>query len=357
MNRNTIIIIGMLTLLASLFGCREAKKRQAPRGEGLIIPATPVKDYPGGGMGSVYALLATLEAEHLSRGDSVNLSAPYLVRCWLKEQALSAYFSGQSLPEHLSCPVPVGMHLLSTYGLYPYDSYPERDGYQQSVTVRKLQSVIEGARKRPTTLSQLSRRIDDVLDRAMGYLPADRVHFLGADYTPGEFARSVCSPDEYLRLVSFPSLPFSSITDRLKSNCMSVTFLCVPSVLGCFKSSMFWGVTTALSLSDSWFSSLMASLMSVIVCLMNSFSSIIYRANPSQQCADRKITNLNTVVYVLYCCKGAIMLFLFGTAKISILFPSGQKESGMPYASRSHGCARRPGATCVQTGGYVPGAS
>lgn len=156
---------------------------------------------------------------------------------------------------------------------------------------------------------------------------------------------------------SFPSLPFSSITDRLKSNCMSVTFLCVPSVLGCFKSSMFWGVTTALSLSDSWFSSLMASLMSVIVCLMNSFSSIIYRANPSQQCADRKITNLNTVVYVLYCCKGAIMLFLFGTAKISILFPSGQKESGMPYASRSHGCARRPGATCVQTGGYVPGAS
>ena len=211
MNRNTIIIIGMLTLLASLFGCREAKKRQAPRGEGLIIPATPVKDYPGGGMGSVYALLATLEAEHLSRGDSVNLSAPYLVRCWLKEQALSAYFSGQSLPEHLSCPVPVGIHLLSTYGLYPYDSYPERDGYQQSVTVRKLQSVIEGARKRPTTLSQLSRRIDDVLDRAMGYLPADRVHFLGADYTPGEFARSVCSPDEYLRLVSFPSLPFGEL--------------------------------------------------------------------------------------------------------------------------------------------------
>lgn len=129
---------------------------------------------------------------------------------------------------------------------------------------------------------------------------------------------------------SFPSLPFSSITDRLKSNCMSVTFLCVPSVLGCFKSSMFWGVTTALSLSDSWFSSLMASLMSVIVCLMNSFSSIIYRANPSQQCADRKITNLNTVVYVLYCCKGAIMLFLFGTAKISILSRPGKKRAGCP---------------------------
>ena len=156
---------------------------------------------------------------------------------------------------------------------------------------------------------------------------------------------------------SFPSLPFSSITDRLKSNCMSVTFLCVPSVLGCFKSSMFWGVTTALSLSNSWFNSLMASLMSVIVCLMNSFSSIIYRANPSQQCADRKTTNLNTVVYVLHYCKGSIMLYFVRHCKDKQSFPSGQKESEMPYASRSHGCARRPGATCVQTGGYVPGAS
>lgn len=201
----------MLALLVSLYGCQEAPRQQAPCVEEHAIPATPVKDCRGENMGSVYALLATLESEHLSRGDSVNLSAPYLVRCWLKEQALSAYFSGQSPLERLSCPVPVVVRLLSTYGLYPYDSYPVRGGFLQSVTVRKLRAVTEGARTRPTTLGSLSRRLDDVLDRAMGYLPASRVHFLGADYTPGEFARSVCSPDEYLRLVSFHSLPFGEL--------------------------------------------------------------------------------------------------------------------------------------------------
>ena len=58
------------------------------------------------------------------------------------------------------------------------------------------------------------------------------------------------------------------------------------------------------------------------------FIIFIYRANPSQQCADRKTTNLNTIVYVLHCCKGSIMLFLFGTAKISILSRPGKKRAG-----------------------------
>lgn len=206
MSRNTTIIYALLSLVL-LCGCQGRSPSRSATRTTSFPSATPVKEYEGEGMGSVYAFLATLEAEHLSRGDSVNLSAPYLVRAWLKERALNAYFSGRPFGEDLPCTVPRVAYLLSAYGLYPYDAYPARGDYRQSVVTRKLWAVVAGARAHPSTLDRLSRSLDLVLDRSMGYLPARLVHFLGADYTPQEFARSVCAPGEYVRLVSFKNLP------------------------------------------------------------------------------------------------------------------------------------------------------
>lgn len=62
--------------------------------------------------------------------------------------------------------------------------------------------------------------------------------------------------------------------------------------------------------------------------MIHNMTFIIYRANPSQQCADREIINLNPVDYGLHCCKGSMMLFLFGTAKIYILFRPNKKKAG-----------------------------
>lgn len=213
MGRNTIIIyIVLVTLALFLSGCRgDARKGKGER-QAHGLSATPVKDDGGEGVGSVYALLATLETEHISRGDSIHLSAPYLVRMWLKERAMAAYFSGQPMAATAVCHVPDVMRLLSAYGLYPYDAYPLREDYRLKVVTRQLQAMVDGARAHPNSLDQLERRIDRALDGAMGYLPANEVHFLGADYTPGEFARSVCAPGEYVRLVSVESLPRGSLS-------------------------------------------------------------------------------------------------------------------------------------------------
>ena len=51
------------------------------------------------------------------------------------------------------------------------------------------------------------RQLGAMLDETMGPVPA-RVFMLGAEYTPQEFARSVCAPGEYVALTSFTHHPF-----------------------------------------------------------------------------------------------------------------------------------------------------
>ena len=53
----------------------------------LRLPTTPVKDQGSSSLCWVYGMLATLETEHIMRGDSVNLSPDYVARMYLSEQA------------------------------------------------------------------------------------------------------------------------------------------------------------------------------------------------------------------------------------------------------------------------------
>ena len=46
----------------------------------LRLPTTPVKDQGSSSLCWVYGMLATLETEHIMRGDSVNLSPDYVAR-------------------------------------------------------------------------------------------------------------------------------------------------------------------------------------------------------------------------------------------------------------------------------------
>ena len=150
-----ILIVGLLLLT----GCRQ--KEQHTFTDELLLPMTPVKDQGKSQLCWAYAMLATIETEHLLRGDSVNLSAVYIGRMLRgeREGKNAERAMGQTL-----------LNMIQKYGIVPYDVLP-----------------------------------DDATDE----LPTPKwVFMLGARYTPWEFAHSVCAPDEYLGLTCFPDSPY-----------------------------------------------------------------------------------------------------------------------------------------------------
>ena len=153
-----------LCVLCLLTACKQ-KQRHTFTNE-VLLPMTPVKDQGKSNLCWAYAMLATIETEHLLRGDSVNLSAVYIGR------QLSDY---QSAVHNVQLPNQRAMgqtllNMIQRVGIVDYDVLP-----------------------------------DDASER----LPAPRwVFMLGARYTPQEFAHSVCAPDEYVSLTCFPDSPY-----------------------------------------------------------------------------------------------------------------------------------------------------
>lgn len=113
---------------------------------------TPVKNQGSSQLCWAYAMLSAIETEHIMRGDSVHLSVAYVAHS-LKQDP-QAPPSGRGMAMTL-------VRMLERHGLVPFQSMPD------TVT------------------------------------PAPRWAFmLGAEYTPHEFARSVCAPGEYMALTS-----------------------------------------------------------------------------------------------------------------------------------------------------------
>ena len=155
--------IFLLAVLLLLVACKRKEQHQFTND--FLLPMTPVKDQGKSELCWAYAMLATIETEHILRGDSVNLSPVYIGR------RLKHYKS--SFPQAPASQRAMGMTLLNMIqneGVVGYEVLP-----------------------------------DDATDQ----LPTPRwVFMLGARYTPQEFAHSVCAPDEYLSLTSFPDSPY-----------------------------------------------------------------------------------------------------------------------------------------------------
>lgn len=145
-----LLIIG----IATLAGCRQ----QPPITfiDDVALPTTPVKDQGNEPLCWAYAMLATIETNHIVRGDSVNLSPYYVHRLVDKNHTRGM---GHTLTR-----------LIARRGIVPFDTYPD------------------------TTHDEL---------------PLPRwVFMLGARYTPVEFAHSVCAPGEYLALCFDDAQPY-----------------------------------------------------------------------------------------------------------------------------------------------------
>ena len=159
-------MVGLLMALVVLcMGCQEKPHTYVHE---VLLPMTPVKNQGKSELCWAYAMLATIETEHLLRGDSVNLSAQYVGRMLKEYQGSMFQVSDSKLTQR-----GMGQTLLNIakrYGLVGYEVMP---------------------------------------DETNDLLPTPKnVFLLGARYTPLEFAHSVCAPDEYIGLTCFPDSPY-----------------------------------------------------------------------------------------------------------------------------------------------------
>ena len=155
------VILGALLLTACRQGPREDKRHYTHE---VLLPMTPVKNQGKTETCWAYAMLATIETEHLLRGDSVNLSAVYIARMLKEYGARVQEFKG----ERAMCVT--ALNIMERYGIVGYDVLP-----------------------------------DDATEELRS---PKNVYLLGAKYTPLEFAHSVCAPGEYIGLTSIPDSPY-----------------------------------------------------------------------------------------------------------------------------------------------------
>lgn len=184
----------------------------------LRLPTTPVKDQGSSSLCWVYGMLATLETEHIMRGDSVNLSPDYVARMYLSEQANRRRLLPNKVVQKEAGITTRGMctmalDLIQTYGLQHYDAYRHKPNMDYNVLCRKL---------------DYGNDTEKLLDKYIGPLPK-QVFMLGALYTPLEFAHSVCTDDEYIALTSFTHHPYGQCFPlEVPDNYFHNTFLNVP---------------------------------------------------------------------------------------------------------------------------------
>lgn len=177
-----------------------SKKRQFTNE--TLLGYTPVKHQGNSPLCWAYAMLATIETEHIQMSDSVNLSVDYVARHLLAEQARQHFLSGGYDRITLRGTAPLLLRLISEYGVMPYDSY-NAPSLNYKALARRLQTMSETSHD----LSQLSTRAQRLFDERIGYMPKN-VYMLGAEYTPQQFAHSVYMLGEYTALTSFTHHPF-----------------------------------------------------------------------------------------------------------------------------------------------------
>lgn len=220
------ILFGLLGLVM-IISCGRPLTRKPVRSEfcnDVIIKTTPVLDQGHSPLCWVYAMLATIESEHLMQSDSVHLSVDYLARMMLKDEATHFYFNRDNSQVSMRGMASMVFDLMAMYGMLPYDSYYNQEPVDYPVVARTIQQIARAS----TSLRQMDRRVDKVLDEQIGYLPGT-IMMLGARYTPLEFAHSVCRPEEYLSLTSFSHHPFGKpFILEVPDNQMRDHFLNVP---------------------------------------------------------------------------------------------------------------------------------
>ena len=206
LRKSPLALIPAILVLAScsLSWRGDSSRGSAPRRftTEVMLSYTPGKDQGRSTLCWAYAMLATIETEHIMMGDSVNLSVDYVARKLLAEQARCHFLSRGYDRVTMRGTMPLLLRLLNDYGAMPYDSYSTRH-LNYNALAKRVALLSAGS----SDMSQLAGRAERLFDERIGALPL-KVYMLGAEYTPEEFAHSVCMRGEYMALTSFTHHPF-----------------------------------------------------------------------------------------------------------------------------------------------------
>ncbi len=225
----TAIVILALVLLNSCTQKKESKLTPENFQTEILLPTTPVKDQGSSSLCWAYAMLATIETEHIVQGDSLNLSTTFLARHLLEDQLEHIYLS--SAEDKRMTVTTRGMAgdalwLMETYGAMPYDTWHDRADYK--LLCRKLQQMAKTAAVHKTGLKKMLDDAEPVMNQQMGPKKGS-VYMLGSEYTPLEFAHSLFRHGEYEALTSFTHHPYGErISLEVPDNRYGNTMLNVP---------------------------------------------------------------------------------------------------------------------------------
>ena len=141
-----------------------------------LISTTPVKDQGESEMCWAYAMLGTIESEHIMKGDSVNLSTAYIARMMLHEKALEYYFSGGKKDISMRGMGSMLIHYIDKYGAQPYDSYEDPEHINYKVLCRKVEQICDGAISKRTATRRPLRQRDRLYARQASTHARRRIH-------------------------------------------------------------------------------------------------------------------------------------------------------------------------------------
>ncbi|MBR5686774.1 MAG: cysteine protease [Prevotella sp.] len=210
------------------------KKEQTPTTETakhftteVLLKTTPVKSQGKSDLCWAYAMLATIETEHLMQGDSVNLSPDYVAYMFLREQAGNRYMRSNE-PLVTRGMITMLPTLIYRYGCEPYDTFHAEKGADYRALTKVLTTVTDSHRQQRSGFERMMKDVDSRIEEVLGIAP-QYVFMYSCEYTPHEFAHSVCRQDEYTALTSFTHHPFGQRFElEVPDNRHHDTFLNLP---------------------------------------------------------------------------------------------------------------------------------
>lgn len=207
--KKAILILLTVACVAACGRKEEPKPHKRSFTNLVVLKTTPVKDQGKSSLCWAYAMLATIETEHLMLGDSVNLSADYVGQMFLREQANLRYMTQGKQEISTRGMGSMLIHLILRHGAMPFDSYRPSDGVDYDALARKLQQRTDAAAAHYEGLQKLNEDITELFNTEV--CPTPRFVFMyGCEYTVQEFANSICREDEYVALTSFSHHPYGS---------------------------------------------------------------------------------------------------------------------------------------------------
>lgn len=201
--RNLILLCSLVLLVS----CKKSVSFEKSFTIDCINKYTPVKNQGKNNTCWIYGMLSTIESNHLALGDSVHLSPYFIARNFIIDQTDKYCQSNGRMAFTMRATALTAIRLLNKYGAMPYDSYHRGNKVNFTVLAEQGALLAQHALRKSESNDVCRCEVTEKLDQTLGY-PANNVFMLGAQYTPQEFSRSVCAPDEYIGLTSYIHHPF-----------------------------------------------------------------------------------------------------------------------------------------------------